>query len=448
MSTYGPALPRENLATAFIRKVLLKFEINQAHLEFDNDILIGLLVALAIGLLIGLERGWSKQAEKEGDRVAGIRTFGLIGLVGGVAAILSQTYNDWFLIAVFVAVTALTVAGHILDFKKNQDVGLTSAVAMLLTFSLAAWAAYGYEIQAMGVAVVVTAILGLKPVLHNWLGKLSTTEVYSGIKLLIISVVLLPLLPNEGYGPYNALNPYWIWWMVVLISGISFVGYFAIRIAGDRIGTFITAIVGAMASSTAVTISMANFAIKSVDKRLFMGGVMIASSIMFVRVMIEVAVVNVSLLVNLWAPVGAMFAVTTGAGIWLWMTSQKQEFKDEIALKNPLDLKTALKFGLLLAIILFLSKFLSDWLGDRGVLILALISGFADVDAITLSLSEMAKDETSTDVASQGIALAAASNTVVKAGIFSFYAGVRQSLGLIAILLLASILGAGMAFLL
>jgi uncharacterized membrane protein (DUF4010 family) len=179
-----------------------------------------------------------------------------------------------------------------------------------------------------------------------------------------------------------------------------------------------------------------------------MGGVMIASSIMFVRVFIEVAVVNASLLANLWAPVGAMFAVTSAGGIWLWMTSQKQEFKDEIALKNPLDLKTALKFGLLLAIILFLSKFLSDWLGDRGVLILALISGFADVDAITLSLSEMAKDETSTDVASQGIALAAASNTVVKAGIFSFYTGVRQSLGLIAILLFASILGAGMAFLL
>ncbi len=415
--------------------------------ELSNHILLSLLVSLGIGLLVGLERGWSKRGENEGDRVGGLRTFGLLGLTGGIAAVLSQTYSEWYLIAAFLAITALAIAGHILDFKKNNDVGITSAVAMILTFSLAAWAVYGREIEAMGIAVVVTAILGFKPVLHGWLHKLDQKEVYAGIKLLIISVVLLPLLPNEGYGPYEAFNPYWIWLMVVLISGISFVGYFAIRIAGDRIGTLVTALVGALASSTAVTISMGSLAAKSVDKRLFMSGVLIASSVMFVRVLVEVAVVNPNLLQAIWLPFAVMLLTTASGGIWMWKTGSQKAFTDKIELKNPLDLKTAIKFGLLLVVILFLSEALSDWFGDQGLIVLALISGLADVDAITLSYSEMAKGATSPDVAVKGIVLAAVSNTLVKAGIFAFYVGIRQSMQLIFMIAIAAALGVGALFL-
>lgn len=405
-----------------------------------------MLVALGIGLLVGIERGWSKRDQEEGERVAGVRTFGLIGLVGGISAALSQTVSGWFLIAAFLAVALLSVAGHVLDYKKDADVGITSAVALLLTFSLAAWAAYGHEIQATAIAVVATAILGIKPALHSLLRKLSKSEVFAGLKLLIISVVLLPLLPNEGYGPYEAFNPYWIWWMVVLISGISFVGYFAIRIAGDKIGTLVTALVGAVASSTAVTISMGHFAAKSMDKRLFMGGVLIASSVMFIRVLIEVAVVNASLLQALWIPIGVMSVFAIASGIWMWKSASKKDFQDTIELKNPLDLKTAIKFALLLGIILFLSEWLSDGYGDRGLLVLAVISGLTDVDAITLSYAEMAKGETSPDVAVKGIVLAAVSNTVVKAGIFSFYVGVRKSLQLIVFILIAAALGTAALF--
>jgi len=416
-------------------------------LDFSNHILLSLLVSLGIGLLVGMERGWSKRGENEGDRVAGIRTFALIGLTGGMSAIIAKSYSEWYLIAGFLAVTVLAVAGHALDFKKNEDVGITSAMAMLLTFSLSAWAIYGREVEAMGTAVVITAILGMKPFLHNWLGKLNRTEVFAGLKLLIISVVFLPLLPNEGFGPYNAFNPYWIWLMVVLISGISFVGYFAIGIAGNRIGTLVTALVGALASSTAVTLSMGSLAVKSVDKRLFMSGVLIASSVMFARVLIEVSVINANLLEAMWLPIALMAFVTATSGFWMWKTASKKEFKDEIKINNPLDLKTALKFGLLLVVILFLSEWLSELFGDKGLLVLAVLSGLTDVDAIALSYSEMAKESTSADVAVKGIVLATISNTLVKAGIFAFYVGIKKSVQLIVFIAIAAAVGTGVLFL-
>jgi uncharacterized membrane protein (DUF4010 family) len=175
------------------------------------DIIFTLSIALAIGFLIGIERGWSDRQEKEGSRIAGIRTFSLIGLLGSVLALLSQEVSQWLITAGFVAVSALIIAAHMLDVSKNRDVGSTTAFAMMLTFALAAWATYGYRIPALAVTVIVVSLLGYKPVLHKWLTKIKPQDFFSGLQLLIISVVFLPLLPNQGYGPWEALNPYWIW---------------------------------------------------------------------------------------------------------------------------------------------------------------------------------------------------------------------------------------------
>jgi len=204
------------------------------------DIIFTLLIALAIGLLIGIERGWSDRQEKEGSRIAGIRTFSLIGLLGGVLASLSQEVSQWLITAGFIAVSALIIASHMLNVCKNRDVGSTTAFAMMLTFALAVWATYGYRIPALAVTVIVMSLLGYKPVLHKWLTKIRPQDFFSGVKLLIISVVFLPLLPNQGYGPWEALNPYWIWWMVVLISGLSFLGYIVIQFMGTKMGTLVT----------------------------------------------------------------------------------------------------------------------------------------------------------------------------------------------------------------
>jgi uncharacterized membrane protein (DUF4010 family) len=162
-----------------------------------------LLAALAIGLLVGIERGWSGREQDEGERIAGIRTFSIIGLLGGVWALLTEIMNDWMVAAAFLAVSGLFIAAHILDVKNNKDVGTTTAFAMMLTFVLAAWAVVGHPVPALAVTIVVATLLGYKPALHRWLRVIEEQELYAGMKLLVISVALLPFLPDQGYGHYR-----------------------------------------------------------------------------------------------------------------------------------------------------------------------------------------------------------------------------------------------------
>ncbi|WP_249066800.1 MgtC/SapB family protein [Halalkalibaculum roseum] len=415
--------------------------------NLDYQVLLQILASLAVGLLIGIERGWSERKEDEGDRVAGLRTFSLIGLLGGVWAQLSEIVEAWVLVVAFLAVVALIVTSHIIGTRETEDVGITTEFAMMLTFSLGAWAAFGYYIYAFSTTAIVVALLGIKPILHRWVSNLRTEEIYSGIKLLLISLVLLPLLPDKGYGPWQSLNPYWIWWMVVLISGISFVGYFAIKYAGDKIGTLLTAITGGLASSTAVTLSMAQLAKQHKNKTLFMGGVVVASSIMFIRVFIEVAIVNRILLDRLWIPIAVMFVCLIAGGSWLWFRHTGSDTGTEIELKNPFNLPTALQFGLLLGLILLLSSAAKEWFGDQGIYVLSLVSGLIDVDAITLSLSRMAENDLGEDVAITGIVLASAMNTIVKGLLFSFVAGMRTGLRLLLVLVASVIPGLIIVFL-
>jgi len=405
------------------------------------QILWNLLSALAAGLLIGIERGWSGRKEDEGDRVAGIRTFSLVGLLGGIWGQLSSVIAPWLLAAVFLAFAALVVTSYVMEtkFHEQKDLGITTEISLLITFSLGLWSAFGYHVYALGTAVAVAGLLSLKPILHRWLQTLEVKEIYAGLKLLVISVILLPLLPNEGYGPWGSINPYWIWWMVVLISGLSFVGYFLIKYMGERLGTLLTAITGALASSTAVTISLAQFAKKqrSASMTLFIGGVLVASAIMFVRVLIEVAVVNSALLNYLWFPLSVMLFTAGGSGIWLWQKyNNNEQHEPELQLKNPLQLLTALQFGIVLGVILFLATALEKWFGEQGIYLLSVISGLMDVDAITLSLSRMAQTNLDAVIATSGIILAAITNTIVKAGLFIFWVGYEKSKPLIWFLLL------------
>lgn len=407
----------------------------------DLHVAIRLAAALAIGLLIGIERGWSGREEEEGSRIGGVRTFSLIGLLGGVWALLAAEFGFWILAVAFAVISTLIIVGHVVEARRSYDIGITTEFSMMLTFSLAAWAALGFTMHALGTAVVAVTLLGTKPILHRWLKNIETEEIYAGIKLLIISVVLLPLLPNNGYGPWQALNPYWIWWMVVLISGISFVGYFAIKYAGSRLGTLLTAITGGLASSTAVTFSLAHFARQYKTNSLFMGGIMVAASIMFVRVLVEVAIVNPALLHPLWIPILVMFLSVLIAGYWLWRKGEALKEEPRIELDNPFKLAMAIKFGALLAIILVLSAAMKEWFGDGGIYILSIVSGLMDVDAIALTLSRLALGDLSASVAVMGIVLASAVNTVVKGVIFAFIVGMKASVKLIALLSASVLLG-------
>ncbi|MDZ7700382.1 MAG: MgtC/SapB family protein [Deltaproteobacteria bacterium] len=410
----------------------------------ELDIVWKLLSALGVGFLIGAERGWYGRKEDEGDRVAGIRTFSLVGLLGGICATLVPYAGEWMIPISFLSFTALVIASYIFEIKvlDNEDIGITTEVALILAFVLGIWAALGNQIEALSCAVAVMAILSLKPILHKWLRKIDVEVIYAGIKLLVISVILLPVLPDKGYGPWSTLNPYWIWWMVVLISGLSFLGYILVKYAGEGKGAILTAIIGGLASSTAVTISLAQIS-KQTSKtknKLFIAGVLVASVIMLVRVFIEVSVVNRELLHPLWIPLAAMLILTVGCVGWLYLSAEKEHGEDNpsLDLGNPLQLKRALQFGALLGVILVLSTALKEWFGDEGIYLLALLSGLMDVDAITLSFSKMAQNDITDPVATLGIIISVISNTLVKAGFFIFIAGWKKSIELLWLILLIS----------
>jgi MgtC family protein len=205
-------------------------------MEDEQQTFLRLSVALAIGLLIGVERGWKEREAREGERVAGVRTYGLIGLLGGGMALVAERLGPLPLALAFVALAGMLTAAYAINVERDDDAGIASLVAGLLTFVFGALAALGQVAVAAASAVVMTLLLGFKPVLHRWVSALEGKELRAGLKLLLISAVLLPILPDRGYGPWQALNPYQIWCMVVLIAGISFAGYFAIKIAGPPQG--------------------------------------------------------------------------------------------------------------------------------------------------------------------------------------------------------------------
>jgi uncharacterized membrane protein (DUF4010 family) len=404
-------------------------------------------VALAIGLLIGLERGWHERERSEGERIAGLRTFGLSGLLGGVWALMGREGDGLVLGLGFAAFAAVLILAHgqVLRARDEADYGITTVVAGLLTFGLGALAVAGPMSLAAASAVVATLLLGLKPVLHAWVRRLTETELLATLKLLLISVVILPVLPDRGFGPWQVLNPYAIWWLVVLITGISFVGYFAVKIMGPHRGVPLTGLFGGLASSTATTLSFARLGRRQPSlHRLLAAGVAISSATMFPRVLLEVAVVNRALLPELVLPMGVMTAIGFGAAALLWHTAPRSANAGDMELNNPFELWPALQFGALLAGIMLLAEAARVWLGDAGIYLLAGISGITDVDAITLSLGRMARGELADEVASGAITLAAMVNTAVKAGLVAAIGGRGMALPVVGIFALILLAGGGL----
>jgi uncharacterized membrane protein (DUF4010 family) len=375
-------------------------------------------IALAIGLLIGLERGWKYRKAEEGSRVAGVRTYGLIGLLGGTTALLAGRLGVVVLGIAFLAIAGILTAAYVVNQESEEDAGITSLVASLLTFAFGALAGLGEITAAAAFAVLTTLLLGFKPLLHAWVRALAGKELRAGLQLLLISVVLLPILPNQGYGPWQALNPFEIWWMVVLIASISFVGYFAIKIAGTSKGTLYTGLFAGLASSTAATLSFSRAAHGRPESAPMLAtGILLACGTMFPRMLVIAVLLNQQLLQPLLAPATVMALVTYAAALYFWWaTGRKGKQETATPLDNPLELKAAVVFGALLALITLLGKALRAWLGAAGIYMLAAASGVADVDAITLSLSRMSQDELETGTAVLGIIIAAAVNSLVKGG--------------------------------
>ncbi len=390
----------------------------------ETRIFYELAVALAIGLLIGVERGWQGRKEEEGQRIAGVRTYGLIGLLGGISALLAEHVGTLLMGFIFVGLAGVLTTVYVINLSSRHDVGITSLIAGLLTFVFGALAVAHHVTIAASAAVVTTLLLGYKPVLHRWVRALEGSELRAGIKLLLISVVLLPVLPNRGYGPWQALNPYVIWWMVVLIAAISFVGYFSIKIGGARKGAVFTGLFGGLASSTALTLHFSRLCRREQAMApVLSAGILLACGTMYPRMLLVAALINPRLLQAMLVPVIIMSLAAYLPALYYSLRLRHKNLNAETAVHNPLDLKTALGFGALLAVIMLLGKALKTWFGDAGVLVLAAASGVADVDAINLSLSRMSHVDLDIRIAVAGIVIAAVVNTMVKSGMAAVIGG-------------------------
>lgn len=371
-----------------------------------------LLAALAIGLIVGLERGWKERGDPTGSRVAGFRTFGLIGLTGGLAAAL-DTGNGFVISAGAIGLALLLRQGFEAHIDETRNVSATTMIAALITFSLGAVSVKLSPLLAGGGAVVTAFILWLREPMHRLLDRIDAHEMSAFLRLLLISIVVLPAMPDVGLGPYQIINPRHIWWMVVLISGLGFVGYVGVKALGERAGVGLLALAGGLASSTAATLSLSQLSKAGGRASAYAGGVAMAWSVMVVRTALVVAAVRPALWPMLWLPMAAMLMATLLiAGAMLSRQPSKTEAR--LALPNPLDLKSAIVFAAVLTLALVLSRVAQAAWGDGGVFGVATIAGAVDVDAVTISMGRLSAGELSDQVAARAIVIAIVVNTLFK----------------------------------
>lgn len=354
-----------------------------------------LAAALLLGSVVGLERGWRERERAEGSRVAGLRTFSLLGLLGGILGILIDVAGPLPAAMGLAGLSILAAAAYRENVRIHGSLSATTAVAMLLTCALGVLAGAGQPLLAIGTAVIAAVLLDLKPTLHRWLRLVEQRELSAALQMLVLTAVILPMLPDRGFGPYEALNPYRLWWAVVLIAGLSLCGHLAIRLTGPSRGIFWTGLLGGLASSTAATLSIARRARH--DPHVLQAatsGILAASAMMFLRMTALVLLLQPALLSSMGAAMVAGAAVLLVASLLRPASSLPAGAKTTATATpadagDPFDLSTALGFGLLLGALALLTRAAQDWLGDVGLYALSLLSGLLDVDAILLTVMHM-----------------------------------------------------------
>jgi uncharacterized membrane protein (DUF4010 family) len=392
-----------------------------------------LAVATAAGLLIGLERERSAPEQGRSESfLGGARTHPMFALVGGVSTLVARQLGAAALVVPAVALVLLLGENYAGDVVRDRHRGITSEAAFLLSFFLGALALTEGVIEPFSakalavsaVAVVATFLLSAKPMLHPAARRVTASEATAILEFLLVAVVVLPFLPDRTYGPLDVLNPFQIGVFMVVISGISFIGYAGIRLLGPARGLGFTGLVGGLVSSTAVTLSMAGRAKERPELEESAAlAVILASTIMFVRILVLVAFVNPGLERDLVWPMAGGAAGGVGASIVLWRRSRSSARGPVVPLSNPFELSQALKFALAFAVILLGSKAASVYLGTAGTYAAGVLAGTADVDPLTLSMAKLAGHGVKHDVAATTIFLAAASNTAVKGGMAVWLGG-------------------------
>lgn len=384
-------------------------------------ILSRLAVAAGLGLLVGLQR------EQADTRIAGLRTFALTALLGALTALLGYEFGGWVVAAGIVGLAGFVVMGNVMKLRAGlTDPGLTTEVALLLTFGIGAYLMVGHLEVAIVVGGALAVLLHFKAGARKMVGRLGDRDVAAVMRFALLTLVILPVLPNRTYGPLDVLNPRQIWLMVVLIVGIGFAGYLVYKFLGAKAGTALSGILGGTISSTATTVSYARIA-RTDPARSPLSGVviMIASTVVFVRVLVEIAIVAPGSLTTAGPPIVTVLLAFSLISFWAWRR-QRSDTGPMPEQENPTELGPALVFGVLYGLILLAVAAGEEWFGSEGLYVIAAISGMTDMDAITLSTAHLTREgRVSADILWRAVLIASVSNLVFKFGVCWLMGGRR-----------------------
>lgn len=387
-----------------------------------------LAVALALGLLVGLERGWRSRLRADGSRVAGLRTFGLLGLLGGVCGWIATSIDPILGIVIAAGAVAAIAAGYVQEARSAGRLSATSATAALLTLGLGMVAVSGYPSEAMAVAAVMTLLLASRAQLHGWVAALGERDILATARFAILAGAILPFVPNARYGPFDAWNPFELWLVVVLVTGFGFAAYAANRRFGAKRGTLATAVVAGAYSSTAVTVALSHRLRGAGEARdVLAAGIALASAVMFVRVLILTAILARDALPTFALAIGPAALVATAWGLWRTRgaVGEGEGGSQPVPDGNPVELIPALGFAALVAVMALAVRWAEVRFGDAGTATLLILSGSFDVDAAIVTLGGLAPG--TLDPHTGGLVLAAPVliNTLFKAGIVVVNGGGR-----------------------
>jgi uncharacterized membrane protein (DUF4010 family) len=379
--------------------------------NFLTPYIMGLLVATGIGLIIGLEREFDVDTK---DKFAGIRTFPIISIFGCIVTFLSQALSPWILIVSFPGLLLFISIAYYAKSQKG-DLGLTTSLTLLLAYILGIMSALHYIREALAATVLIITLLSLKTKLHAIVARITQEELFAFVKFTVLALLILPFLPDAKYGPNGLLNPRDIGFVVVIVSSLSFLGYLLIKFGSAEKGILLTAFLGGLFSSTAVTWVFSSKSKESPELSSHYGaGIVLASSVMFIRVTVVTFLFNKDILSVLWLPC-VLMSITGSVAVYIIIRNSKKKIaKQEIQLGNPLNLLNALSFGLLFVGISFMVYYANVYLGTSGLYLSGLISGLTDVDAISISMSKFALATSKIDLSVNVIVIAILSNTIVK----------------------------------
>jgi len=395
-------------------------------------------IALGLGLLVGLQR------ERTANELAGVRTFPLVTLFGCVCALLAQPFGGWVVAAGLISMAMMIIIGNLAKFKESQlDPGLTTEVSILLMFVVGSYIVVGREGVAIALGGGAAVLLHFKGQMHGIVQRLGDEDFKAIMQFALISLVILPVLPNQSYGPYAVLNPRHIWWMVVLIVGISLAAYIAYKFFGEKVSAALGGVLGGAISSTATTVTYARRTLESPDRSHIAAGViMTASTVVFVRVLIEISVVAPGFLQAASAPLLLMFGVFVILSTASWFWGRREQTRLPLQ-SNPSELRPALMFALLYAFVTFAVAAAKDHFGAQGLYVVASLSGLTDMDAITLSVSRLVgAGQIDSGSGWRLIVVALMSNLVFKAGTVMFLGHRRLTTRIVSLYFAALVVAA------